>query len=377
MSLFTGVSVISGCWNVTTSTVDADTDRGYHLLVVKDYSRTVQAVPNTEDIDTDCFIVGGINWKILYYPNGADASCADFISFYLSPSEENLEEMEEAVEVKFQFSFIDQVEYQKPMHIRATKTYNLPGPLRGCYEFMRRDALERSTHLKDDCFTIRCDIMVCKDFSTQDADGTQFEIDDHFDYLLQNKVGADVTFEVSGERFSAHRCVLAVRSKVFMAQLFGPMTEGTTSRVIKIKDMDANAFAAMLRFIYTGSFPKMDKEKNMEEEEGQEEDVMWLKHLLVAADRYDLQRLKFLCENQLSENIGMSSLASTLALADQHHCHKLKEACFKFIQVQTPDCLAKAMATDGWKNFFSTHISVMSELIGKLMPNHNKDKNRR
>ena len=138
MSLFTGVSVITGGWTCTTSAIDADTDSGYPLLVVKDYSHTVQAMPNEEEISSETFIVGGIDWKILYYPNGADSSCEDFISFYISPSGEHYEEMEEAVEVKFQFSFVDQVEDQKPMHIRATKTYSLDGPLGGIREFMRR-----------------------------------------------------------------------------------------------------------------------------------------------------------------------------------------------------------------------------------------------
>jgi speckle-type POZ protein len=37
----------------------------------------------------------------------------------------------------------------------------------------------------------------------------------------------DVTFHVGagGETFTAHRCVLAARSPVFMAQLFGPWKE--------------------------------------------------------------------------------------------------------------------------------------------------------
>jgi hypothetical protein len=49
------------------------------------------------------------------------------------------------------FSFVDQVECQKSMCIRAdepctfTKFYGW-----GSDKFMKRDALERSTHLKDD-----------------------------------------------------------------------------------------------------------------------------------------------------------------------------------------------------------------------------------
>ena len=133
------------------------------------------------------------------------------------------------------------------MHIGALETHSFPvNRCWGCMKFMKRDALEQSRHLKADCFTIRGDIMVCNDLNTQDAGGTLPDIGQHFDNLLKNKVGSDVTFEVSSETFPAHRCVLAARSKVFMAQLFGPMTEGITSSVTQIKDMEAKVFGALL-----------------------------------------------------------------------------------------------------------------------------------
>ncbi|CAM0958341.1 unnamed protein product [Alopecurus aequalis] len=389
MSSFTGVSIITDGKHCTTTAIDTDADSGYHLLVVKDYSRTLQGIPHGEVIGAGPIMVGGHEWYIWYSPNGEDPSCADFISLDLSFHDDNVEEI---VEVKFEFSFVDEVEKQKPKEILATGAYDFSIDGRSCgpVNFMKRSDLERSAHLKDDCFTIRCDIVICKDLDTHDTDGTISDIHQHFDSLLQNKVGADVTFEVSGETFAAHRCVLAARSKVFMAQLFGPMTEGTTSSAIQIKDMRAKVFAALLKFIYTDSFPEMDKDNYMEEEagqkgeqgqeeeegkdeeEGQEEDVMWLQwlqDLLVAADRYDLQRLKFLCGKQLSEHISVSSVTSTLALAEQLHCHKLKEVCFNFIQVQSPKCLDKVMATDGWEHMSTTYPSVLKELVAKLVSN--------
>ncbi|XP_047080192.1 BTB/POZ and MATH domain-containing protein 2-like [Lolium rigidum] len=355
MSSFAGVSVVTEGKLCTTSAVDAGADSGYHLLVVKGYSYRTREVSKGQVISSEPFMVGGHQWVIRYYPNGHDPSCADFISLYL-----RLDAVENhvAAKVQLEFSFVDDVEKQK--RIRATETcgFSVQHPSWGYPKFMRRDVLERSAHLKGDCFTIRCDIMVCN--TKEDADGTLPGIHEHFDYLLQNKVGADVTFEVSGETFVAHRCVLAARSKVFMAQLFGPMMEATTSTAIQIKDMKPKVFAALLSFIYTDSFPKMDK------------DIMWLQDLLVAADRYDLQRLKFLCEKQLSEDIDVGSVASTLALADRHHCHGLKEVCFKFIQAQSPECLDKLMMTDGWQCSVTTCPSVLNELVAKLVSNQKK-----
>jgi speckle-type POZ protein len=335
MSSFAGVSVVTKGTDCDTSAVDVSTDSGYHLFVVRNYSQTLQEIPNSEMISTSAFMVGGHQWSIYYSPHGHDLNCADFISFYIGLYDDD-DEVEEVAEAKFEFSFVDQVKYQKPMHIRANETYSFSskGHLYGRFQFMKRDALERSAYLKDDYFTIRCDIMVCKDPNNSDAVGTLSDVHQHFDHLLQNKVGADVTFEVSGETFAAHHCVLAARSKVFMAQLFGPMVENSTSNAIQIKDMEAEVFAALLRFIYTDSFPDLEEEGGQYgEEEKEVEFVIWLQNLFVAADRYDLQRLKLLCEELLAKYLCVSSVASTLALAEQHYSHGLKEACLKFFQV--------------------------------------------
>jgi speckle-type POZ protein len=378
MSSFAGVSVVTEGTDCETSAVDVSTDSGYHLFVVRNYSRTLQEIPNGEMISTSAFMVGGHQWSIYYGPNGRDLNSADFISFYIGLYVDD-DEVEESAEAKFEFSFVDQVEYQKSMYIRATETCsfdNVHG--HGHSQFMKRDALERSAHLKDDCFTIRCDIMVCKDPNNGDAVGTLSDVHQHFDHLLQNKVGADVTFEVSGETFAAHRCVLAARSKVFMAQLFGPMAENNTSSVIQIKDMEAEVFKALLRFIYTDSFPDLEEEGGQYGEEEEEvEFVMWLQNLFVAADRYDLQRLKLLCEELLAKYLCVSSVASTLALAEQHYSHGLKEACLMFFQVQGLPCLEKVTATDGWELIITTYPSVLKEIIAKVAPSQNDQKRKR
>lgn len=66
-------------------------------------------------------------------------------------------------------------------------------------------------------------------------------IGEHFGELLESGKGADVNFDVDGETFSAHKLVLAARSPVFRAQLFGPMKDRNTE-CIKVEDMKAPVF---------------------------------------------------------------------------------------------------------------------------------------
>ncbi|XP_048545978.1 BTB/POZ and MATH domain-containing protein 2-like [Triticum urartu] len=374
MSSFAGVSVVDGvdlCPPCAGSACETSADCGYHLLVVQDYSRAKEKAPTGESIISRPFRVGCHTWQIELFPNGDNPSCADFVSLYVCRLDDYLNN---AVDAKFSLSFVDQAEKQKPVYILGTETCSFPhGGSRGHRKFMRKDALERSENMRRDGFTVRCDIMICCEEDDASGTGPPRYICQHFSTLLESKVGADVTFEVSGETFAAHRCVLAARSTVFMAQLFGPMKEGTTSSVIRIEDMEAKVFRALLRFIYTDSFPEMEKECVREEaqdvEQGQEEDEMhlqWLQGLFTAADRYDLQHLKFICEKRLSEDIGVSSVASTLVLAEQHDCSGLKMACFKFIQAQSSSCLKRVMSTNGWGHLMMTYPSILNEVIAKL-----------
>jgi len=184
----------------------------------------------------------------------------------------------------------------------------------------------------------------------------------HLGDLLLAEKGADVVFDVGGQTFAAHRCVLAARSPVFSAELFGTMKESNTNTagVIHVDDMEAQVFKALLYFVYTDSLPKT---KNTEEED-EDEDIM-SQHLLVAADRYNLERLKLLCEEKLCKYIDVGTVATILTLAEQHHCEGLKKACLYFLN--TPANLRTAMATDGFKHLSRSCPTIMEELITMLI----------
>jgi speckle-type POZ protein len=150
------------------------------------------------------------------------------------------------------------------------------------------------------------------------------DLHQHLDNLLHSEAGADVTFTVSGESFAAHKNILAARSPVFKAEFFGGMLD-KSSQCVEIKDMDPQVD---LHFIYTDMAPyEFDNIKNDEAVGG----MVMAQHLLVAADRFGLDRLKLMSEHRLSLSIGIETLASTLALAEQFNCLHLMAKCVEFI----------------------------------------------
>ncbi|XP_073360759.1 BTB/POZ and MATH domain-containing protein 3-like [Aegilops tauschii subsp. strangulata] len=176
---------------------------------------------------------------------------------------------------QFEFSFVDETDKQDPARIHDSEIFDL----RTCkVKVMKREALEK--HLKDDSFTIRCDIVVLNPTcgTSRFVAVPPSDMQQNFTDLLMAGQGTDVVFCVGGRTIAAHRSVLAARSTVFRASLFGPMQEGTSSSVVQIDDMDAAVFKAMLGFIYGDTLYAVKEETN-------DEDMVLLQHLLVAADK--------------------------------------------------------------------------------------------
>ncbi|CAL4925080.1 unnamed protein product [Urochloa decumbens] len=195
----------------------------------------------------------------------------------------------------------------------------------------------------------------------------------YFSELLKYGNGTDVTFEVSGETIAAHRCVLAARSAVFRAELFGPMKEGTNASAIRIDDMEARVFKLLLSFIYSDLMPNIEEKYDYDDYDDYEEDEecndvndaeVMLQHLLVAADRYDVQRLRLMCEEKLCGYISTATVATLLELAERHQCTGLKEACLDFLDF--PANLQEVMAAGGLNHLKSSCPSVLIDLIAKL-----------
>ncbi|KAK4491311.1 hypothetical protein RD792_002047 [Penstemon davidsonii] len=126
------------------------------------------------------------------------------------------------------------------------------------YNFMVEDMvikeLEASQFIKDDFLPIQCTVGVLMKTS---MDGPKAfaqplrlsDLRESYMQLLESKEGSDVTFEVEGEIFYAHRLNLATRSPVFKAQFFCSLKEENT-RCIKIEEMHAPVFKVHHNSLY-------------------------------------------------------------------------------------------------------------------------------
>ena len=139
-----------------------------------------------------------------------------------------------------------------------------------------------------------------------------------FGSLLSSGESSDVTLVVGREELMAHKLVLSTRSPVFKTMFEANMKEKLTN-CVKIEDIELPVLQEMLTFIYTGKSPNL---KNMASE------------LLFAADKYQLDRLKLMCEEELCSKLNENNASQTLELADRHNATQLKEFCSDFIAQQ-------------------------------------------
>ncbi|KAI4988296.1 hypothetical protein ZWY2020_029926 [Hordeum vulgare] len=264
------------------------------------------------------FSVGGYEWCIHYYPDGnKDEASQGYVSVFLKLLTKNAE-----VRALHNSMLVDQARgaslvmhpFKEPKVFDHKKSWGVPN-------FMERTAQIESTYVRNDCLMIDCEVSVIKE--TLDIHVPPSDLSDNLATLLEGKKGADVTFKVRGEVFSAHKILLAMRSAVFNAEFYGPMGD-KGAHDITIDDMQPVVFKAFLHFIYTDSMPPMD---GLEDDDKRE----MVKHLLVAADKYAMERMKSICEGMLCKSLDVETVASVLALADQHKCSNLKDACTEFM----------------------------------------------
>ncbi|XP_044447507.1 BTB/POZ and MATH domain-containing protein 1 [Triticum aestivum] len=293
---------------ISASMVSASEERSYarsYVLKVDGYSRAKELLKNGQCVTSTPFGVGGHSWVVRYFPN---------------------------------------------------ETFSRKGSSsRGWHDYIKRDDLDVSSHLRDNCLNIRCDVTVMKEIHGEEARVPPSDLDRHLGDLLKNKDAADLTFQVGGQSISAHRCVLAARSSVFKAELLGAMKESSAASPIEICDMEDDVFKSLLHFMYTDSVPLTLKL-----------DVVMAGHLLVAADRYNVVRLKQICEEKLCVHMDSNMVATSLALAEQHGFPRLKEACLQFLD--SPSNFKAMMASDGYEHLTSSCPSVLKELIARILP---------
>ncbi|TVU42443.1 hypothetical protein EJB05_08848, partial [Eragrostis curvula] len=178
----------------TESECTSRTAQATHSFTISRYS-LLKRLGRGQFIRSANFTVRGYDWCIRYYPNGDSEEHRPHISFPRASDQGHRGGLSTSV-------FCDKTG-------KLFKSKASENPSWGL-NLMNISELEASQYLRGDCLVIECDITVILGEPVLESK-TSCDIPE----LLEAGERTDVTFEVEGESFRAHRIVLAMRSPVF------------------------------------------------------------------------------------------------------------------------------------------------------------------
>ncbi|XP_055353001.1 BTB/POZ domain-containing protein 6-like [Paramacrobiotus metropolitanus] len=136
---------------------------------------------------------------------------------------------------------------------------------------------------------------------------------------------ADVRFNVGRQTglvkdFSAHKFVLGFRSTVFRTMFYGSLPEKHPS-AIDIPDLQPDAFAIMLSFVYTDAVDGLSADNVF--------------GTMKCADKYDLPQLLKICTDFVVDQLKPENCLTTMKLALDWQAENIVEKCLALVDTKT------------------------------------------
>jgi len=173
----------------------------------------------------------------------------------------------------------------------------------------------------------------------------------HLSKLLDTQSMADVTFILNNEKIGAHSAIVVSASPVICAMLENGNFEEGRTKTVKIEDIEPAVFKEMLRYLYTGRAPKLDEAAMTEP-------------LLLAADKYQIEALKDLCEQNLMKKLNVKSVVHYLVLAHLYTAPQLLEASLMLMEIHKKEVKACPEWKELMKNYPDLFFLAANRMIG-------------
>ena len=214
----------------------------------------------------------------------------------------------------------------------------------------------------DGSLTINCDINYKSEIKTE-ASCLNKRI--HLGFvkdistLLLDESYSDVEIKCGERKFPCHKIILSARSQVFRAMFQADMEENRSGK-IEIKDYSPDVIKTLLHFIYTSSLDCTDQDHLLD--------------LLQAADQYQLDLLKEVCEVEICKGVDSQNCLMFLIIGDMHKAEKLKTISMKILVENMNKVLVDS--PEDWKNCVKKHpdltVEITSQLAKIQAPSHSQ-----
>lgn len=179
-----------------------------------------------------------------------------------------------------------------------------------------------------------------------------FDLCESMEKLLSDNKFSDVTLICRGGNLQAHKLLLASRSEVFERMFRHDMLETQTKSVQCGFEFDV--MKALLEYIYIGKI----SDCNVHE-------------LFVAADYYELSKLKNICEQMLLNKISVEKAIATLILAHTYKAEDLSRKALDCIVANAKDIiltddyvrLAENVSNEEYKEIMQLIVAALAGAV--------------
>ena len=354
-------AVVADSWSHTAHEPEV---KHKHAWSVESFSEKMK-IENKKLITSKEFTISikdiSTRWSLALSPNGCTEDSEGNISIFLLC----LGNPPFPIRSKFVISIVDKdgsfARTEKFEKVFAQKENQNPYLGQRKYESHSRLQDAELKLLPDDTLTIICDMYISKENDSVVTGGTSRphpvpstrmkEVQqagatkclEDLGNIFNDSSFSDFTVACQGREFMCHQAILAGRSTYFHKMLSHDMEE-KEQKCVDIQDFTADIVKEMLLYIYTG------KAGDLEENAA---------GLLAAAEKYDLQELKRMCEESLCSTMTTDNVLDMLVLADHNNADLVRTAALKLI-VENGD---QIVAVNGWSNKMKKYPELMSEMF--------------
>lgn len=261
----------------------------------------------------------GIEWQLHLYPKGVNSLSELFVSVYLCLAKTDLL----TLKASFNFRILNADNKEVREHGVARPFFQ--GKSAGYPTFATRSVVldPGSKLMKDDCLTIIARITAYIPIE-RIVLASESDVFDNFDLLAYPKGDeqvdiydeGNVTFVLDHKTFRATKKILMERSPVFLKMML-ENEKSVFNEIVQIVDIEEDVFREFLSYMYTLEVSDIEK---------------FAKNLLPVANKYLVEDLKTLCENELTKQLSSENVVEILNLADHNNAPDLKAKAQEFIE---------------------------------------------
>ena len=311
----------------------------------------------------------GHDWILRVFPRGSPSSREDFeyVSCFLLYVGDN--DVDDEPSTMLSFRCKDTKRATDELHVFCKDCNNGDKRLWGYQNFLKRtDVLENYLD-KDGTLVIKVDIQIAEERKNIWYPDPLQEEPSLVKLFHTHESTSDITFDVDGKEFHAHKSILSVRAET----LFELTNDDDNGRIrdgniVTIFSTEADIFEQILEYVYTVKTPEIKNEG------------IAIK-LLVAADRFGCTDLKLYIESTIVDKfLNATNAAKWLLLSDSHSCALLKEASMR---LHVSDANTVMESKDDWsmvvesnrllEELFKSNSSSSSSSINAVVDVENLD----